>query len=95
MPSASNKVSGMYGSPKWDCRNAAPCSQEPTDTAYGSNPMTLHWRNRQAVFECNVCGDMLETGETEFDEALDAMRSEDWRAIMQDGVWEHRCAECG
>jgi len=56
--------------------------------------MTLHWRNREAVFECNGCGDKLETGEYEFADALDVLRAEEWRAIKEDDVWEHRCPSC-
>lgn len=46
------------------------------------------------VFECDDCGDPLETDETDFAEAMQMMRDEGWKSVKYGDVWQHRCAGC-
>lgn len=46
------------------------------------------------VFECDSCGDTLETETKEFDEALAQLRRENWKAAKFGDVWQHLCNEC-
>jgi hypothetical protein len=48
----------------------------------------------EIVFECDECGDNLETGTNDWDEALDYMRDNDWTAQKIDDVWCHFCFGC-
>jgi hypothetical protein len=48
------------------------------------------------VFECDSCGDVLETEEREFDEANTVRRDAGWTAEKFASEWAHRCSEkCG
>ena len=47
------------------------------------------------VFECDGCGEVLETATSNFDSALNMMRREGWRAVCAGNVWSHFCASCG
>jgi hypothetical protein len=46
------------------------------------------------VFECDGCGDCLETGTDDWEEALSRFREEDWRAFKVGEEWEHHCPDC-
>lgn len=46
------------------------------------------------VFECDECGDDLETEKKDFDEALEVLRGEDWIARKVDDEWVHYCPSC-
>jgi len=49
------------------------------------------------VFECDACGEVLETGESDFEEARAVFKAAEWKAVMGQGrkpEWEHYCAEC-
>lgn len=48
------------------------------------------------VFECDACGDTLETGEREFSDAWDMAKSDGWRVrkIEPSNVWVHSCPKC-
>jgi hypothetical protein len=46
------------------------------------------------VFECDTCGDNLETGEADFSEAWVQARSEGWRAFQVGTEWKHECGDC-
>ncbi len=46
------------------------------------------------VFECDGCGDTLETGEREWNDAMSEFRSESWRAFKDDDGWNHYCPSC-
>ena len=38
------------------------------------------------VFECDGCGDVLDTGTGDFSSALSAMRRDGWRAVQLDSI---------
>jgi hypothetical protein len=44
------------------------------------------------VFECDACGDVLETEESEFDEANAVRRDACWIARKIDDEWVHFCS---
>jgi len=46
------------------------------------------------VFECDDCGDVLNTHESDLEAANERRRAEGWRATSVDGVWLHYCKEC-
>ena len=45
-------------------------------------------------FECDSCGDLLDTGMTEFDAAFAYAKREGWRVVRTEGEWQHRCPDC-
>ena len=45
------------------------------------------------LFCCDTCGDSLDTGESEFDEANAARRDAGWTAWKVEGEWVHFCSE--
>ena len=47
------------------------------------------------IFECDVCGDTLETDMRDFTEARTAFNNEGWRSRKLGADWIHYCAECG
>jgi hypothetical protein len=51
-------------------------------------------RGKEFVFECDACGDNLETDEDEFHDALNFFKDADWRAEKFDDVWVHHCFGC-
>ena len=55
--------------------------------------MTLHRNHREITFECDRCGAFLDGG-TDFDDALDELRSQGWRAVRDGDDWEHHCPGC-
>lgn len=46
------------------------------------------------VFECDACGDTLETETKDFNEALRIMRDANWRAQQVGSDWVHSCFGC-
>lgn len=46
------------------------------------------------VYECDACGDTLETDTKDFGEAREAMRLADWRVLQVSTDWVHTCAGC-
>lgn len=69
--------------------------------------MTLHRTKGGLIhFECNRCGEILDTNETEFFFARDVMRGENWKTYIAmvaekdlkprepHTVWEHLCDRC-
>ena len=46
------------------------------------------------VFECDDCGETLETGVKEFYLAPEAAKQEGWDISKANGEWIHRCPEC-
>lgn len=46
------------------------------------------------VFECDACGEVLETGKTDFVEALGVLRAANWVSRKTGDDWDHRCDEC-
>jgi len=47
------------------------------------------------LFECDVCGTVLETDERDFDTARGMLRSEGWSARKLGADWVHACSKCG
>jgi hypothetical protein len=47
------------------------------------------------IFECDVCGDTLETGERDFNEAKAIQDREGWKARKIGSDWCHSCPDCG
>lgn len=45
------------------------------------------------VFECDSCSNVLDTGESDFDQANAMRREEGWLASVQHGEWSHYCSE--
>lgn len=45
-------------------------------------------------FECDGCGEVLETGTGDFSSALNLMRRERWRAVKFGEDWNHYCPDC-
>ena len=53
------------------------------------------WRGAKTiVFECDGCGDELDTDTTDLREAKDYLKDSDWRARMEDTLWCHYCFSC-
>lgn len=54
----------------------------------------LDRQHGRLVFECDACGQTLDTETREFNEALRMMRDASWRAQQVGGDWVHTCAGC-
>lgn len=48
----------------------------------------------QMVYECDGCEATLETGESEFNEALAMFRRDGWKADKVGDEWVHLCPDC-
>lgn len=48
------------------------------------------------VFECDSCGDVLDTGKRDFQAAREVLKAAEWRTTTPDGgkTWEHACPQC-
>jgi hypothetical protein len=47
------------------------------------------------VYECDTCGETLETDTRDFDDARSQFRREGWHAQRNgSNHWEHRCGGC-
>jgi hypothetical protein len=46
------------------------------------------------LFECDECGDVLETGEADFDDAISFMKQMEWCSRRDGKIWQHRCMGC-
>lgn len=46
------------------------------------------------VFECDDCGEIMDSGTADFADALEELRKEGWRPVQREGVWEHMCSDC-
>jgi len=52
-------------------------------------------RNHGLVsFECDDCGDVLETSLEDFYTALAFAKRNGWEAIRVENEWKHRCPNC-
>lgn len=49
---------------------------------------------RIIVFECDDCGEELNTETEDWNEAIEQMRTEEWRAVKSYDEWEHYCPDC-
>ena len=47
------------------------------------------------IFECDVCGEVLETDTRDFDEAQRRLHAEAWKARKIGSEWCHACDRCG
>ena len=57
--------------------------------------MTTERRDRVIFFYCDLCGDELETGETEFNDAIHAKKAEGWGSRRDErGEWMDICDTC-
>jgi len=55
----------------------------------------LDRQHGQITFECDVCGDTLDTDTSDFSEAIRTLKNEGWTARRIGADWIHSCAECG
>ncbi|MGA7072111.1 hypothetical protein [Bradyrhizobium sp.] len=47
------------------------------------------------IFECDVCGDTLDTETGDFNEARALLEREEWKARKMGSDWLHSCSKCG
>lgn len=50
--------------------------------------------DREIVFECDSCHDLLETDYTGFPDALSILQSSGWSSLKQSSDWAHYCPDC-
>ena len=84
----------MTLSAKWERRVA-----QARRMMYGNQrgKTTMLDRSKDGItFECDICGEVLETNTKEFDEAIDTLRNEGWisKRSVDDDTWAHFCPEC-
>lgn len=48
----------------------------------------------ELTYECDACDETLETGESEFSDALSQFRREGWKAEKVGSEWTHLCPKC-
>jgi len=46
------------------------------------------------VFECDSCGNALETNEDDFNVAISALKREGWKSAKSGSSWKHICPDC-
>lgn len=46
-------------------------------------------------FECDTCGDVLDTDERDFNAARQVLTNASWKARKIGADWHHSCPECG
>ena len=49
----------------------------------------------QVHFECDDCGDVLDTESKDFDSAVLILKNENWSSEKIGDVWRHCCPLCG
>ncbi len=49
---------------------------------------------RKITFECDECGDELDTETADFDDAKEHARSEGWRTKKDGSDWLNLCPDC-
>lgn len=56
----------------------------------------LHRQKGQIIFECNECGETLDTGTGDFDAAKAKLDAEEWKASKEPNMaeWDHTCPDC-
>ena len=55
----------------------------------------LDRQHGKICFECDVCGDTLDSYTRDFNEALRTLNNESWKARKIGVDWVHSCPECG
>jgi hypothetical protein len=48
----------------------------------------------KVTFECDRCGEVLNTAEGDFQDALQTLRESGWKAKKIGDDWTHICDEC-
>lgn len=46
-------------------------------------------------FECDDCGEVLDSDTKDFDDAMGVLRAEGWRSEKLGQDWSHYCPKCG
>lgn len=46
------------------------------------------------IFMCDECGEVMDSGTSDFDSALNLLKRERWQIKKIEGEWEHRCPNC-
>jgi hypothetical protein len=54
----------------------------------------IHRQHDQIEFECDDCGEVLETDASDWSEALRRMKTEGWVSRKNGSQWEHFCPVC-
>lgn len=54
----------------------------------------LDRQHRKLFFECDACGEVLDTETDHFNEALRILRNAGWRAVKVGQDWVHTCFAC-
>lgn len=55
----------------------------------------IHRQHDQIEFECDDCGDVLDTSATEWSDALRSLKNEGWISRKAgNNQWEHFCSAC-
>lgn len=56
--------------------------------------MSTDRQHGNIVFECDACGDVLETEQADWGSAWNKAKHEGWRSRKIDDVWVHHCDNC-
>lgn len=56
--------------------------------------MTLQRIHQRIHFECDTCGEALDTETSDFRDAVEMLRAEGWTAVPFGSTWHHRCPDC-
>lgn len=48
----------------------------------------------KVAFECDGCGDSIETTDADFQAAVDHIKSEGWEPRKRGEAWSHFCPDC-
>lgn len=51
-------------------------------------------QNGDLVFECDTCGETLESGTSDFNSAWNQAKRDGWRAKKVGTEWVHECPNC-
>lgn len=54
----------------------------------------IHRNHQMFEFECDDCGETLDTSETEWTEAMRVMKNAGWVSRKNGNSWEHFCPQC-
>ena len=55
--------------------------------------MSIRRHNKMIVFCCDYCDQELETEETEFEEAREVAKDQEWLLRKKDGEWLNFCSQ--
>jgi len=51
-------------------------------------------QNGDVVFECDMCGEVLESATSDFNSAWNQAKRDGWRAKKIGTEWAHECPKC-